>query len=374
MKRQIDFFLGVPLGWMIRFLKGSSKKPKGKLKKILIIKLAAAGDTLLLFPVIRSLKKTLPQTEFHWLVSPVNHSLAVTNRNINKFILLKNFSLFSLIKTIKFLKRENYDVIIDFEQWARGTALICYLVGSPCRIGFDTPGQYRSSFFTQTYKKLYREHEIHDFFGLASLINPLPLDMELESLETDKGILECRDIIRNGFSGNQKGLRVLLHPGCGYDGRLREWPLAQYAVLGNWLINNFGARIYISGGPDEVAKTAQLQKLLDGKAKNIGGRGSWQGTISIVKNMDLVISGNTGIMHLAAALKKPQVALHGPTNPDLWGPLNPNALVLQSSCPQCPSLKLGFEYHPHSEGCMNRIQFSEVKAAVLSLFDKIKPI
>jgi len=374
MKRHIDFILGVSLGWMIQFFKKPEKESQRELKKILIIKLAAAGDTLLLFPVIRSMRKTFPQVEFHWLLSPVNHSLAVINPNINKFILLKNFSLFHFIKTIKSLRRENYDAIIDFEQWARGTGFISYLVGAPIRIGFDTPGQHRSSFFTQTYRKSYREHEIREFFSLASLLKPLSFDMELESPETDKGILESEGLIRNGFSEDQKGLRILLHPGCGSDGKFREWPLAQYALLGNWLINKFGARIYISGGPDEVAKTAQLQKLLNGKAKNIGGRGSWQGTISVVKNMDLVVSGNTGIMHLAAALKKPQVALHGPTNPDLWGPLNPKALVLQSSCPQCPSLKLGFEYHPHSEGCMNRIEFAEVKGAVLSLIDKIKPI
>jgi ADP-heptose:LPS heptosyltransferase len=79
-------------------------------------------------------------------------------------------------------------------------------------------------------------------------------------------------------------------------------------------------------------------------------------------------------MHVAAGLKKKQVVLNGPTNSQIWGPLNPNARLIQSSCPQCPCLKLGFEYHTYDGSCMKKIEIEEVKSTILSLIDNKRAI
>ena len=171
------------------------------------------------------------------------------------------------------------------------------------------------------------------------------------------------------MQAGQPQLRVLIHPGCGADGLPREWPLARYAELAEWLLTTHNAQILISGGPEEKHKTAELTRRLKGEAIDVGGKLSWNGVISLVNLVDLVISGNTGVMHIAAALRKKQVALHGPTDPLLWGPINPNAIVIQSSCPVCPSLRLGFEYHRKNQSCMALIGAEEVKAAVTRILE-----
>jgi ADP-heptose:LPS heptosyltransferase len=119
--------------------------------------------------------------------------------------------------------------------------------------------------------------------------------------------------------------------------------------------------------PEETKKTADLNRLIQNVATDFGGKLSWEGTISLLNDVDLVISGNTGIMHLAAALKKPQIALHGPTSDVLWGPLNSKARAVKTPCERCPSLKLGFEYHEDPMSCMNKIEVDQVKQAVESL-------
>jgi heptosyltransferase III len=366
--RAIDFAVGVPLCALAGALMGR-ETPTSSPRRLLIIKLAAAGDTVLLTSVIRSLRQAYPTAELHWLISSINRGLAETVPGIDRLILWSGKSPLALLRLAHSLRNAHYDAVIDFEQWARGTALLTAATGAPIRIGFDTPGQFRTKPYTLTYKKEFKEHESRDFAALAARLGPLPNDYAPFLLETEAGKREAALVLPPVRVQGRR--RVLLHPGCGSDGRPREWPLTNYAVLGHWLLKlPGGVELYLSGGPEETDKTRRLRKLLNGEAVNLGGRVSWQGLVSVVAAMDLVVSGNTGVMHVAAALGKDQVAFHGPTNPALWGPLNPRARVLSSSCPQCPCLRLGYEYHTRDGSCMARIDVEDAKAAVTALFDK----
>ncbi len=371
MKRWLDFIFGIPLTWVLSLLGPGFRRDDvaGVREKILVIKLAAAGDTILLGPVLRSFRKAHPDAEIHWLVSPINAALARLNPSVDKIIVWAG-RLGSLLPLAFALRREKYDAVCDLEQWSRGTTVLAFLSGAPRRTGFDTPGQHRTALFTDSYPKRYQQHEIDEFYGVLSLLGPMESDRRFDLRPSAEGEAD-RDRLAT-FPDNK--LRVLIHPGCGADGTPREWPLAQYAVLAHWLIKKHNAEIYISSGPEESKKALQLNRLLNGAVQDMGGKLSWNGVIALIERMDLVISGNTGVMHLAAALGKKQVALHGPTNPLLWGPINANARVIQSSCPKCPCLKLGFEYHANDASCMQKIDVEEVKSVVGQLIDNNRGI
>jgi ADP-heptose:LPS heptosyltransferase len=190
----------------------------------------------------------------------------------------------------------------------------------------------------------------------------------LELFQTDEGRTEALARLSDAKVGSAP--LIVLHPGCGADGLPREWPVGEYAVLGHWLMKNAPqAKLVLTGGPEERKKTGDLNRLLKGRGIDLGGKLSWAGLISLVSKAALVVSGNTGIMHVAAALGRPQVALHGPTNPRLWGPINDRAVIVSTTCPQCPCLKLGFEYHQTGSSCMARIQVDDVRNAVARVFD-----
>lgn len=357
--RSADYFFGVLLIRLFSFF--MKKEPESvPIHKILLIKLAAAGDTILLMPVIRALRKAYPHAVIDWLVSPINKELAEGVLGVDHLRVLERQTPFGFLKAAVGLRKEKYDGVLDFEQWARATALLAASTGAAVRIGFDTPGQRRHFLFTRIAKKDFTNHEIREFFKVAELLGPLEWEQELTL-----PVLETLD--EKCVPKAKKGPWILLHPGCGSDGRPREWPIENYAVLGQWLVKNYGARLFLTAGPEETHKTRNLKRLLNGAADDFGGRLSWKGLVALVARMDVVVSGNTGVMHIAAALKKKQVALHGPTNPALWGPLNPNAKIVASNCPKCPCLRLGFEYHAFDQSCMKRIQVHEVQAAVESL-------
>lgn len=371
LRRQLDFALGVPAVRLLSLFGARRLSRPESIRKLLIIKLAAMGDTVLLIPVLRSLRRAYPDIQLDWLASPINQALASTVPYVNRLHIWSNKINTGTLASFRHLKNESYDVVIDFEQWARGTALLSFFLGIPIRVGFDTPGQHRSALYTETYLKKFDRHEIEDFFVLASNVFNLEKDTRLELWETEPGKREYVHVLERYRVPSSKR-KILIHPGCGSDGRPREWPLENYAVLSHWLVRKYEANLFFTSGPEETNKTSALNRLIHGGGIDLGGGISWQGLVSLVAGMDLVISGNTGVMHIAAALGKPQVALHGPTNPVLWGPLNPHARVIASPCGVCPTLKLGFEYHRRDSSCMSQISIESVKQTISALIDNPK--
>jgi ADP-heptose:LPS heptosyltransferase len=361
LKRQLDFWAGVPLVKLFGLF-ARPPAPRGPLRRILVIKLAAVGDTVLVNHVLSVFRQAHADVEIHWLISPINQAIARLCPAVDRFFIWSG-GVKALPALVRSLRRERYDAVCDLEQWSRGTALLSYFSGAPVRLGFDTPGQHRAALFTMSYVKKFDQHEIDDFYSVLSLLGPLPRDHDV-TLPVPSDSAER--FVALGLSDflSSKKLKVLIHPGCGGDGLPREWPLSSYAVLGHWLLKYKDAELILTSGPEETAKPIQLNKLLKNSAVNVGGRLSWLDLVALIDKVDLVISGNTGVMHLAAALSKRQVALHGPTNPQLWGPLNANAVIVSSSCPQCPCLKLGFEYHAADQSCMALIDVETVKEAV----------
>lgn len=363
MKRQLDYFFGIPLLQLLARLPfiQTSRVAAPKTSKVLIIKLAAFGDAVVLVPALRALRAALPDAQIDWLDTPVNHAMAARVPYVNQTRTLKSFHPLALWTLARQLRAERYDAVIDLEQWSRGSALLAWYTGAPIRLGFEVKGQHRRAGFTHTLLKRFQQHERDDFWDLISMMTPLSGVRDLEMWETPAGIKEAESLAPEFSAG---GTIVILHPGCGHDGLPREWPLSFYAHVAKGLAAKRPIRCIITGGRDDAAKAAALAAHLPG-SECLAGRLSWDATISLIRRATLVISGNTGVMHIAAAWNIPQIALHGPTDVRLWGPINPNATVISSRCPECPCLKLGFEYHTRNGSCMAQITEAEVLDAAL---------
>lgn len=378
MRRRLDFAFGVPLIALLALVQRARTRDRpasvraGARRRVLVIKLAAVGDTILLVPALRAIRKALPEARLDWLVSSTNEAVARTVPYVDHLYVMRR-TVRGIVRVLRTLRPNAYDVVIDAEQWARGTALISYLTGAPRRVGFSTPGQHRAALFTRAHVKTFAAHEVDEFLRLFSLVAPLEFDRSLELWDTPGGLLEAATFLDSPIVRQATGPLVLFHPGCGADGGPREWPLESYAALGRRLQQSCGATLLLTSGPEETHKTAALNDLLDGTAHDLGGRLTWPGLIAVLRHVDLAVSGNTGVMHVAAALQLPQIALHGPTNPLLWGPVNPNAVVVQSTCSRCPCLRLGFEYHDGGPSCMRSIPVDAVCRAATGVLAGCAP-
>ena len=364
--RFFDRYLGIPILIIISiFLKRKKRLPIENIRKILIIKLAAIGDSILMIPMLRTLRKSFPDSEITFVCSYINEDIIRKIPYMNKII---NCDVHSFLKNpIGFLKfvskiREvNYDIVIDAGQWERINSIITAFTKNDCSIGFRIDGQYKHFIYNMVVPHQRNKHELENFIDLL-----LPLGITIN--ENDK-ILEYflsnenRKFAYRFWQENDLENRsvICLHPGCGENGKPREWEDENYIALGNRLMNyDKNIRILITGSPLEVERSECIAKGIQKNVINSAGKFLLDDVVALVEKATLIVCSNTGMLHIASCVGTKTMGLHGPTNPQKWGAYNKNSVLIQSDKLCSPCLYLGHDYGCKSWPCMSHISVDDV--------------
>ena len=168
---------------------------------------------------------------------------------------------------------------------------------------------------------------------------------------------------------SQKKKVVVVHmfPG-GVKSYLKEWPFEYWIKVIDYITDR-GYRVLLTGGKSDRERALELKKRCQhGELIEVGaGELSLKDTIKRLSESTLLVTVNTGIMHIASAIGLNLIALHGPTSVKRWGPLNKNAISIQSPLSCSPCLNLGFEYGCNENKCMRAINADYV----ISLLDNL---
>lgn len=346
-------------------------------KTILVLKLAALGDTLLLVPTLRALRAACPSARVTLIGTLINEELALLfPQYIDEF---KRFEVYRslnnplyFIRFIRDIRRNAPDIVFDFEQWSFITPIIVALSSARTSVGFKIAGRLRHLLFDNALERLQKTHESQNFLRLLTVLGISDPSNELELPVLEDGVQQVRQsFLRSGWKSGQK--LIVVHPGCGAHGFPREWPLESYRDLCAQLTRGRNVFFVFTGNGVEERLTRSLassfrKNSLEWTESNLPT------LIAMLSMSNLFISGNNGIMHLAAALHRPQIALHGPTDSVKWGPINSRAVVIKSSCPGCPCLDLGFEYHRTDGFCMSQIPVEDVLKESLKVLDETRDL
>jgi ADP-heptose:LPS heptosyltransferase len=368
--RSLDTYLGRA---GIRLLAPFSRRgrdaelpPPDRVRRILVVKLSALGDTVLLVPALRALRERYPAAEIGMVGTRLNRDLmAEFPRYVDRFLCLDvgraTRSPRYLAGFVADLRAGGWEVGIDFDQWPHIPPLLLRLAGIPVRIGFRHAAGGRHLLYTHTRPRLRESHEAENFLRLLSPLFPPPAEPVLELPVREELVPQVlAGLSRAGWNGTDP--LVVVHPGCGHA-HPRAWPLASYRELCVQLARAERAFFVFTGAGSEQALAEDLAAALPGRSC-ARTRMSIPEFIACLSVSTLVVSGNTGAMHLAAALGLPQVVLEGPNDPAKWGPLNADATIVRSSCPGCPCLDFGWEFHRTDGFCMAQIPVREVYDAV----------
>jgi len=372
--RFIDFYIGILLSFILYFINNLFFRKqniiKDKFTNILIIKLSALGDTILLIPILRTLKENYPDSKISFICTTININAIKNCSYIDKLILFDiSGSIKNPIKIINFIFRlykEKYELVIDFDQWLRISSIISFLSGAKIRIGFNTEGQYKHLLFTNTIKHNRQAHEIDCFFDL---IRPLKINITNKNLEfniPETGKLDVETIL-DEYNINPNDFIILICPGVPEHGWQRQWPIENYAELCNSIKKKYKCKILaVDTNKFNLQKISELTSgtvipLFDLSFITLAG---------IISKSNLVICNNSGIMHLASAIGTTVIALHGPTDYRKWGPYGKNHNIIKSNCECSPCLYLGFEYKCNTRKCMESITVKEVLTAIDNLIYK----
>ncbi len=372
LQKILDHHIGIPLCLLLGGFQSRAPVRHRSPRRILLIQLSAIGDTILTIPTIRAIRQRFPDTYLAIISSSINlqylEGCPYIDRHISCRLEELMKSPWNLIVFIVALRCQKFDWAIDFEHWPRLSALIAYGSGASRRVGFRAAGQHRHYPFTDIVEHVPGQHEVVNFLKIARLLG-CPIQRTHLDVWVGKEDWDWAETFLNAVGIDRNRPVVAIHPEAGRRGEpRRRWSHDRFVQLADALVERYHAQIILTGAPSEVELSQRIASQTRSSCAVAAGQTQINQLAALFANMDLVICGNCGPMHLAAAAGTPVLALHGPTNPLQWGPWGKNHTVINVNLPCSPCLNLGFEYgcSALSDGtspCMYTIQVREVLKA-----------
>ncbi len=218
------------------------------------------------------------------------------------------------------------------------SALGLWLLGVPYRAGYNTDARRPLlNLPVSGRQRLAGLHTVFYFLGVLQALGQVatfvPPALHLEDRERAGG---ARLLAEAALPGS--GPWVGLSPGAAY-GPAKRWPPERFAALGAALQQEMGARLVLLGGPGERPVADQVRESLPGPVLDLVGRTELRQALAVLSQLQLLITNDSGLMHAAAALGAPLVALFGSTDPVATGPFTTKATVLHHPLPCSPCLE-----------------------------------
>ncbi|MCQ2373873.1 MAG: lipopolysaccharide heptosyltransferase I [Phascolarctobacterium sp.] len=337
-------------------------------KNILLIKMSSLGDVLHTLPFAAELRKLYPKAKITWLVHPqfagfvpdppvIDEVIYFDKKKFNKMGLSEKWQYFCELKEL--LHSKHFDLVLDMQGLFK-SAVMAAMSGCDNRLGYCELRE-GSSFVSKAIKGNHsQEHVIERYLDVARYLGadvpvgeldfPMPdLSKETESLTTK--------LQEEGMPLQEGNLPeyVVLVPGARWE--TKEWPPSHYAELAQMIVED-GRYVVLAGGPDDAAKGAVIKEISKcDQVIDMTGKTSLRELAALIKGCCVYISADTGPLHFAAALKKPLVAMYGPTKADRTGPYgskNSTVLVSPAICAGC------LKKHCEKWHCMAAIEAKKV--------------
>jgi heptosyltransferase-3 len=348
LKRIVDLAVGSILLAVLGTLRRRRPLPRD-VSTIGLCMFGVIGDTLLASCLVPDLKRAFPFARLIAFISKANQGVINLLDGFDEVVVVP---ITRPLAAASVVRRYPLDLLIDIGQWARISALISRLTRARFTVGFKTPRQFRHFAFDAVVEHSPSLHEIDNFRGLLRGVGL-----------TGRSLPKFEPALLAEIGKPSPHSYVVLHPwASGFRSELREWAEDRWIQLAK-LVLEWGYDIVITGGPEDAERAAALIAKVAGgeRVTSVAGKTSLRDSAVVLGRSAAVVAVNTGIMHLAALLDVPVIALHGPTNANRWGPVGRSAVVVGPG-PEAGGgfLNLGFEYPRSPPDCMAQITVAAV--------------
>lgn len=319
--------------------------------------------------VISNLRQAFPEAQIDFLTEPPAKDVVEGNPDLNRVIVfdrkrIQNLNFWTGLKEnicfIKTLRKHNYDMVFDFFGNPR-SAWLTFLSGSPKRIGYNWRGRQ----FAYNIVVKSRAAEVHEAEFHLDALTALGIPIVGQSLYfpiSDSAKKFASAFIEKDYPENS--LIIGLNSSGGWPAK--KWPLSYFAELADRLIQKLNAKILLIWGPGELDETKQLKRLMQNDALIIPETDLKQ-LGAMLEKCSLIVSNDSGPMHIAAAVGTPTVGIFGPTHPDKQGPFGDrHEIVIKKGLPCLGCDKLNCE----TNECMRDLSVDEVWKVVMRCLRK----
>jgi lipopolysaccharide heptosyltransferase II len=322
------------------------------------------GDIVLTTPLVRAVRRRFPEARIDFVIKQEFAELMQTNPHVSTVYAYDTRSgvrgLFALARQ---LRQNHYDLLIDIHKNFRS-----YLLRPLVRPGQVTT--YSKQIFQRTllvktginrYGKILQVPE--RYLKSMKPFGVVDDGKGLELFPTETHRSKVKGIFQQG-NLSKKDLAIGFGPIASFP--LKQWPAEKFIELGQQLVQKFGARILLFGGPEETQTVEQIASRIPNAPVVLCGRLSFLESAVAVQRCTLFVGNDTGMLHIATAMERKVIALFGPTVEEFgYYPYRAQSIVMSKplSCRPCTHTGKGMcKISTHE--CMKTIQVAEVFDAV----------
>lgn len=357
--RLLDYWVGTPLLNLLATFR-VRRTPPSQFHRIGVMCSPALGDTVLFSGPLQDLHAALPAAHIVHICMKPNLAAAEIIPGADERLLI---DLTSPAETIAKIRAQRFDILLDFSSWQRLTAFYTMFSGAKYTVGFRTPGQCRSRGYDLTVEHTRDRHELENLRAL------LPGSGLFPNLSTPHAPAVVIPETTSVPFKDELDI-IVFHPwASGQRSWLREWPEERWLALAQRLATP-QTLFVVTGAPSDFARITPFVERLRSAGLRVAPFVSPDGFRSLTRLLQrarLVVSVNTGVMHLAAIAGAPTVSLNGPTAEHRWGARGRCVANVQPADGSGGYLHLGFEFAGQPEDIIERITLDQVVEACENL-------
>ena len=337
------------------------------MKRILIIEVNWVGDILFTTPAIRAIRENNPKSFIAVLVVPRCVEMLEDNPSIDEIIVFDEKAahrgVFGRLSLILELRKRRFDTVISFHR-SMSRMLIAVFAGISRRIGYYT--RKRSWLLTDTVAMSEGQlHRVEYFLNITRAVGIDTTDKNYQFFIPEASLIKADQILRENSIGKDEGFFVI-NPGGNWPPK--RWPKERYAKLCQGLKARYGRRIVITGAEKDIPLAEDIIRISGDCAISICGETTLKELAAVMRRASLVVSNDSGPMHIAVSQKTPTIAVFGPTDPAITGPYGDGRYIILHKWEECevPCYDLSCK----DFRCMEEISAEEVLDAIKRLKDK----
>jgi heptosyltransferase-2 len=335
---------------------------------ILVYSPSWIGDSVMALGALRSLRIHYPSAKLTVLAKPWVEELyqgcEAVDGSFRFDVKGAHAGPRGFVRLARALNRWRFDLAVLFPNAFRAAA-VARAAGIPERWGYGTDG--RSWLLTRSVPPAPRpfgRHQAHYYLDLIRALGIRPGPPNIGLATTPSMGEQAIKLLRT--SGWHLGEPLVgLHPGA-TNSSAKRWVPERYAAVGDRLADGLGARVVLLGGPNEVALAEEIRSLMQKPTLFLAGETSLGELMGVLESLAILVTNDSGPMHLASALGVPTVAIFGPTDERETGPLGRNARVVRQQVECSPCLH---RECPTDHRCMSRVQVDEICQVAMELLE-----
>jgi lipopolysaccharide heptosyltransferase II len=307
--------------------------------KILILKPSSLGDVVQALPVLRLLKRHLPASEIFWWIDSNLAPLLEGDPDLAGIVRFERKRWAAprhwpeMLRSLRWMREQNFDWVIDLQCLARSGAF-AWLANGQFLIGLDEVREGARGFYDVAIRRAsFHTHAVDWYLAVLPRLG-VPVHKNFQWLPERPAIAAA---VQSRWQ-TDGGRWIAIQPGARWENK--RWPVEFFVELVRLLAKKFpDARFAVLGTAENQSLGAAIARAEAQRCLNLCGQISLLEMVEWLRLCELMITNDTGPMHVAAALDKPLVALFGPTEPRRTGPYGHLENVLRIDLPCSPCLK-----------------------------------